>query len=308
MRCGYACNIKPCTEPCPKKLKCGHECIGYCGEKCPKLCRICDNTKVNEILCDLEKTKNARFVQLEDCDDIFESSFLDEYMSSSKSYDNYKIAMKLCPKCKVPIYNTKRYQNIIVPAYQRVVEAIRTYIAKQPMNVMSGLRHVVFNRFNPVPHQEYQLNDFQEKMKERSENMIKNGLSFDTEGKIRNLIKKLDKYTNHISRQAMYEFSCELRRLEICSCVEKCRQKDKFFLKPLNDTEEISLHNMLKFIDFVIKLNVKFDEETEELLAFHLKELKQYIQYPDEVLNTERLVINKSLSLQQGIILPTKID
>ena len=27
---------------CKKKLKCGHNCIGLCGEICPKVCRVCD--------------------------------------------------------------------------------------------------------------------------------------------------------------------------------------------------------------------------------------------------------------------------
>ncbi|KAB7501959.1 hypothetical protein Anas_09396 [Armadillidium nasatum] len=208
--------------------------------------------------------------------------------------------MKLCPKCKVPIYNTKRYQNIIVPAYELVLKTTRTYIAKQPENERYGLRHFVFDeRFDPIPHQEYQLNDFRREMVRRLGNMRENGLIFDIEGKILNLIKKYNKYKNHISQQAMFEFSCELRRLEICNYVEKCRQKYEYFLKPLNDAEEIALRNTLKEIDSVIKLNVKFDEETEELLTLHLKELKQYIQDSDQVLNTERMVIYESLSLQQ---------
>ncbi|KAB7497578.1 NFX1-type zinc finger-containing protein 1 [Armadillidium nasatum] len=45
-KCGEPCSIDPCSEPCPKRLKCGHDCIGYCGEKCPKNCRFCDKEEI----------------------------------------------------------------------------------------------------------------------------------------------------------------------------------------------------------------------------------------------------------------------
>jgi hypothetical protein len=30
--------MEPCKERCNKKLKCGCECLGLCGEKCPNIC------------------------------------------------------------------------------------------------------------------------------------------------------------------------------------------------------------------------------------------------------------------------------
>ena len=32
--CYELCDIGRCNEPCKKKLKCGHKCIGICGERC----------------------------------------------------------------------------------------------------------------------------------------------------------------------------------------------------------------------------------------------------------------------------------
>lgn len=32
----------PCNRPCLNRLKCGHLCIGLCGETCPNVCRVCD--------------------------------------------------------------------------------------------------------------------------------------------------------------------------------------------------------------------------------------------------------------------------
>ena len=39
-KCSDLCELDPCNKRCENKLICGHQCIGLCGEKCPKLCRI----------------------------------------------------------------------------------------------------------------------------------------------------------------------------------------------------------------------------------------------------------------------------
>ena len=42
-RCSEPCDRPRCDEPCSKKIvKCGHPCVGLCGELCPPLCCICD--------------------------------------------------------------------------------------------------------------------------------------------------------------------------------------------------------------------------------------------------------------------------
>ena len=46
--CCEPCNRPPCDKPCPRKRKCGHPCIGLCGEICPKMCRICDKTELEQ--------------------------------------------------------------------------------------------------------------------------------------------------------------------------------------------------------------------------------------------------------------------
>lgn len=40
--CHEGCNRPRCNQPCRRLKRCGHPCIGLCGEWCPKLCRICD--------------------------------------------------------------------------------------------------------------------------------------------------------------------------------------------------------------------------------------------------------------------------
>jgi len=46
--CHEVCDRPPCNKPCPKKLKCGHQCVGFCGEECPPSCLICDNNILTE--------------------------------------------------------------------------------------------------------------------------------------------------------------------------------------------------------------------------------------------------------------------
>lgn len=45
-KCFEKCDRTVCNEPCPLKLQCNHPCIGLCGETCPRLCKICDKSKL----------------------------------------------------------------------------------------------------------------------------------------------------------------------------------------------------------------------------------------------------------------------
>ncbi len=120
--CGEPCNRKPCDYPCKKLLECSHECIGLCGEPCPKLCRICDKEEVTEILFGGEDEKDARFVALPDCKPlhIIEVSAMDQYMSMKN--ESEEISVKKCPKCSTPIKTCLRYSNKIKSSLQDIKE------------------------------------------------------------------------------------------------------------------------------------------------------------------------------------------
>ncbi|CAF0906280.1 unnamed protein product [Brachionus calyciflorus] len=119
--CDELCDRKPCDEPCDKLLKCGHPCIGLCGESCIDLCRICHKNKVNEIFFGTEDEPNAKFIRLKDCGHILEISGLDEWIYSRFSDENNNnqnnkdntIQLPECPKCKSQIRISSRYSNII---------------------------------------------------------------------------------------------------------------------------------------------------------------------------------------------------
>ena len=60
-RCDQICDIEPCIEPCKKSLKCGHACIGFCGDPCPPLCRLCNKEELTEFcLSGNEDSPDAR--------------------------------------------------------------------------------------------------------------------------------------------------------------------------------------------------------------------------------------------------------
>ncbi|CAG2235642.1 NFX1-type zinc finger-containing protein 1 [Mytilus edulis] len=113
--CSKPCKRPRCNHSCKKMLKCGHKCIGLCGELCPVVCRICNHDKVLEIFFGTEDDDDARFVQLQDCCHFFEVSGLDRWMDENIDSDLNKTSIKLkeCPKCKTPIRRNLRYGNMI---------------------------------------------------------------------------------------------------------------------------------------------------------------------------------------------------
>ena len=58
--CCEPCDRPPCNKPCSKKRKCGHPCIGLCGEICPNKCRICDKEDLEQRFFGTEDIQTAR--------------------------------------------------------------------------------------------------------------------------------------------------------------------------------------------------------------------------------------------------------
>ncbi|XP_030275595.1 NFX1-type zinc finger-containing protein 1 isoform X4 [Sparus aurata] len=116
--CHEPCDRPPCTQPCAKTLGCGHPCIGLCGDKCPRLCRICNRDEVTEIFFGTEDDPGAYFIQLEDCGHIIEHTAMDTYMGmddNQQPNEGEEVAIKLkqCPKCRTPIRKNLRYGSHI---------------------------------------------------------------------------------------------------------------------------------------------------------------------------------------------------
>lgn len=108
--CGDICSVAPCTNPCKKKLKCGHDCVGFCGDPCPPLCRVCHYDDLTETFFGTEDEEGARFVLLNECGHIVESTGMDQWMTVD---DGNAIKYKCCPKCKTPLTSTQRYSSFV---------------------------------------------------------------------------------------------------------------------------------------------------------------------------------------------------
>ncbi len=110
--CGELCEKKRCSEPCKKKLKCSHHCIGLCGEPCPAVCRVCNkDSDTFEVFFGEEDNPDSRFVELKDCKHVIEATSMDRWMDSGDDDANVSIMWKKCPKCSVQVISTLRYAN-----------------------------------------------------------------------------------------------------------------------------------------------------------------------------------------------------
>ena len=106
--CYQICSVGRCNERCSKIMKCGHQCFGICGERCPNLCKICDPDNENfNIFFGREQEDDALFYRTK-CNHCIEYRDMDYYMEGDKS-----INMPLCPKCKSILIDEPRYQDII---------------------------------------------------------------------------------------------------------------------------------------------------------------------------------------------------
>lgn len=120
-KCHEKCNRPRCYEPCQRLNKCHHPCIGVCGERCPDVCKFCDEEQFLQLYVSLNqfKTKeDTTYIQL-DCGHLFKRTELDPWVDArSKEFQ-----LISCPKCNQPIHlNQRRYANAIRRTYDDITE------------------------------------------------------------------------------------------------------------------------------------------------------------------------------------------
>ncbi|CAG8591908.1 3194_t:CDS:10 [Funneliformis mosseae] len=135
LSCGAPCYRLPCNEKCNKKLKCGHKCVGVCGDICPSkdYCAICAPENIKSQVPDL--IENTTFGEIDwdkermiilSCGHVYTMTTMDNYMEMENYYEVSKeiwisvknlptspINIKTCPECRAPIKNIRRYGRII---------------------------------------------------------------------------------------------------------------------------------------------------------------------------------------------------
>ena len=121
--CGQKCNVEPCNKRCKKMMKCKHQCMGLCGERCPNVCRICDpNNECFQIFFGNEDDEDALFYKTE-CGHVIEYKGLDEYFKSQRT-----INLPVCPKCKTQLIWEPRYQNYIREQFTGIQGVKKRYL------------------------------------------------------------------------------------------------------------------------------------------------------------------------------------
>ncbi|CAG8485482.1 12101_t:CDS:10 [Funneliformis mosseae] len=129
LSCGVPCNRLPCNERCNKKLECGHDCSGVCGEICPSkdFCMILSDA-LKSISFSKVNWKKKRMIVLS-CGHAFTMENMDMRMGMEVYYESEGIFerkwssvkilpasttnVKTCPVCRTPIKNIRRYGRII---------------------------------------------------------------------------------------------------------------------------------------------------------------------------------------------------
>lgn len=139
--CFEPCDRDACNEPCLKRLRCGHQCIGVCGERCPTICRICDPTEVDTItLVPIsESDTTATFVQL-DCGHVFESCGIDVWLKTCvEGAGTGAVRLPECPTCKKPVRRTMRFGAAIKQTLAQIEDVKPRILFKQWLDQAQAL-------------------------------------------------------------------------------------------------------------------------------------------------------------------------
>ncbi|CAG0913264.1 unnamed protein product [Notodromas monacha] len=121
LKCSQDCGRgdEKCDEPCEKDLPCEHKCVGICGEICPP-CRKCSGDEVEFFDCimnDVSNEPDERFLVLPKCGHVIEVAGLDQWMRMPLDI----IGPRVCPRCKTPIFSSRRYKDEVNAALKNVI-------------------------------------------------------------------------------------------------------------------------------------------------------------------------------------------
>ena len=250
-KCHEPCNRRRCNQHCEKVLKCGHPCIGLCGEKCPSKCRICHKEEVTEILFGDEDEEDTRFVQLEDCGHIFSVDGIDRWMDEAKDGQT-SIQLRYCPKCKTPILRNLRYGTIINQIWKdiaKVKRKVKGDSTKPHRNYSNHMLKSDAKRLRRYDEHVYDLlcNRLEdETMSDAQLNVIENTISF---------------------LKAVYRKKQEL--IDLCGIAR------------LRDTSSASILElqMEKFINWLLKLRHRFSDQELEEAQLEMERIHLFFEY-----------------------------
>ena len=135
LKCSEACDRPRCNDRCSLLLRCGHTCMGICGEKCPPVCRKCKSFDENfQVYFGEEKNAFANFIILDDCGHIFEVFGLDRHVNKSLKETGFN-KLPQCPKCSVEIRKPFRYRKTVNQITSNI-EMVKLKLAKDTQKIV----------------------------------------------------------------------------------------------------------------------------------------------------------------------------
>jgi len=287
-KCHEVCDRAACNEPCKKKLKCGHDCIGFCGEPCPPYCRRCDRKVVTEILFGSEDEPNARFVFLEDCRHIIEAEAMDHWMRTQYGDDSNnndggksEIGLPVCPKCKTQIRLNLRYSNVVKKQLAQI-EVIKKRYRGSEAKIMLEYKEVIGeiaqlgDGLRETLFADVEMDERKMKYSQSDIILLQNKLTLHKS--LKDMETKLDKIREGKHWNCMvYEF----KKLERCLVKAKCfsNKKEDFPFK-------LTQQRVRELSDEIKRFSKVFDyfKCKEGLIAEHRPKAVAYFEYLEETL------------------------
>ncbi|ENN75901.1 hypothetical protein YQE_07543, partial [Dendroctonus ponderosae] len=331
--CGLICDVEPCTQRCTKLLKCGHVCVGFCGDPCPPLCRTCDYEKLTEIFFGNEGEEDAVFVLLKDCGHVLESTGLESWMNEAQDL----IQFKRCPKCSTNITTTQRFSDFVKRSIQDVSNAKwMTYGTHEDNEEFRGrLRrtlHLSINSRNPIfedksntlsrafskllkrlepererrsqPINKIELKAIESKIQvlsyivncfKREYNTPKND---DPSTLLLNLILDiLMRSEDHITNQEIDDLELEIKRLQKAVQFDLIR-KSSAFIPACKSNEEVKALSL--DIETVVFGHKKYSDDLDRTLLTQLKELALKLECSLSINEEDRVQIVKAMGFPRG--------
>ncbi|CAG9770858.1 unnamed protein product [Ceutorhynchus assimilis] len=331
--CGEICNVDPCKEKCPKSLKCGHPCVGFCGDPCPPLCRICDQEELTEITFGTEEDEDAIFVVLKDCNHVLESSGLETWLNQNDDM----IGLKTCPKCTTTITSTERYSGYIKRSIQDISNAkqisfglakenealknklsadleelIKTNTSSNLMKECYALQFTIktlLNRLKPAKNNRRQPINKIELNAITSKTQTIVGIiecfkdakcSFNDKDEsiqhVKILLEVLMRSEDHVTNQEVEDLEWEIQRLQRIVQFDDIQKSAQFRMASIRP----DVTKLKDNIKEVLLGNKRYTSFLDEAIKKNLNELIQKVDCAVQISDKERLEIVQALNFRQG--------
>lgn len=150
-----------CELPCPMMLRCGHPCLGICGETCPIICATCHQVQFCKVLPPTLKASGTanpasiRLLQLA-CGHVFESGGIFAEVQRATNADTPSVPA--CPVCLKSVNGVMRFKYAIAQA-TLAVQTANFPVLEQSMrsevetDLKAGLADLVITRLHAILRQ-----------------------------------------------------------------------------------------------------------------------------------------------------------